>query len=333
MGCEVPFLETKNKRFSLKKGDKCLKCNSNAKVLLPYGPQKFCEKHFVQLIEKRFRRTVRKYSLIKKDEHLVVAVSGGKDSAVLLYLTKKYFGKSNNITALLIDEGISGYRDKALRVAIRNCKSWGIPFKYVRFIDEFGFTMNKIKKRMEKTKLNFGSPCSICGTLRRNIMNKYAKILGADKLLTGHNLDDELQSILMNACDNDFLRFFRSGPVSGVKPISGFVQRVKPICEIPEVEIFLYAGYAGIDFYSGSCCPFREHAKRNTYRKLLNELERSHPGTKFSLWNFYIKLREKFLTTRTISDFELNYCQKCGEPSAGTLCDACKKIEFLKINK
>lgn len=326
MGCETPFILVKNARKGLKKGDKCLKCNEEASVYLPYGPQKFCEKHFIQLTEKRFRKTVRKYSLIRKNEHLVVAVSGGKDSLTALYLTKKYFGKQNKITALLIDEGIAGYRDKALKIAVKNCGAWEIPFKKVRFKDEFGTTMSKISKKISKSGKNYGSMCSFCGTMRRTLMNKYAKKLEADKLITGHNLDDELQSILMNACDNDIARFFRSGPVSGIKRMSGFVQRIKPICEIPEVEVFLYANYVGIRHYSGACCPYKGKAKRNIYRNVLDKLEEQYPGTKYSFWNFYTSIREKFLSSKLFSGFQLKECKVCGEPSTREICDTCQKL-------
>jgi uncharacterized protein (TIGR00269 family) len=330
MGCEISPGAIRTLRQGLKKHDTCLKCNRRAKVLLPYGPQKFCGKHFVELIEKRFRKTVRRYSLIKPSERIVVAVSGGKDSLTALYLTKKFFGKSNKITALLIDEGIRGYRDKALKLASKNCDEWNIPYRLVKFKDEFGFTMSSIYKKIKKAKVNLGSPCAFCGTLRRTIMNRYAKRLRADKLITGHNLDDELQSILMNACDNDLARFLRCGPVSGIKSFKQFVQRIKPLCEIPENEIMLYADYVGIEHYSGYCCPFRSEAKRNAYRRIINSLEEQYPGTKFSLWNFYMQIKPLLLKSKAFDDFALNECKRCGEPSVTGLCDTCKKLALLR---
>lgn len=329
MGCEAPISALKGMSEGLKKGDTCLKCNRPAKVLLPYGPQKFCEAHFVQLIEKRFRRTVRKYSLIRHNEKLLVAVSGGKDSLTALHLTKKFFGKSNEISAILIDEGIKGYRDEALKIAAKNCRALDVPYKVVKFKDEFGITMDEVYKKIKRSKTNLGAPCSFCGTFRRTIMNRYAKKMHADKLITGHNLDDELQSILMNECDNDLPRFVRSGPVSGIRPLKNFVQRVKPLCEIPENEILLYADYVGIEHYSGYCCPFRAEAKRNHYRRLLNELEAAYPGTKFSLWNFYMRIKPMLLKEKAFLKFALQECRLCSEPSVSELCDTCRKIALL----
>ncbi len=316
----------------VKKGDRCLKCRGKAAILLPYGPQKFCEEHFSKLIESRFKKTVRRFSLIKPGEHLAVAVSGGKDSVTALHLTSRFFSNTNRVTAVLVDEGIPGYRDKALRAAKKNCRKLGIPFKEFSFKKEFGLTMKKIQRLLEGNQaVNLGSPCTFCGTLRRSLLNRAARSLKADKLVTGHNLDDETQSILMNACDNDFARFVRCGAKSGFTERKNLVRRIKPLSEIPEREVFFYAQFNGIGFYSGECCPFSEEAKRNVYRSVLNQLEEKYPGTKHSLWQFYNSIKPVLLKEKVSSPVKLNVCEKCGEPCSGKTCEACKKIESLQM--
>ena len=313
----------------VKKGDRCIKCNNQAAILLPYGPQKFCEEHFLKLIESRFKKTVRKFSLFKPGEHLAVGVSGGKDSLTALYLTSKLFSKTHKITAILIDEGIPGYRDNALKTAKKYCKDWSIPFKEFSFKKEFGYPMKKIQSLMEKNpQLNLGSPCTFCGTLRRSTLNRAARGLKADKLITGHNLDDETQSILMNACDNDLKRFVRGGASSGIVKRAGLVQRVKPLCEIPEREVFFYTQFRGIESYTGDCCPFSSKAKRNDYRSVLNRLEEKHPGTKHSLWRFFNEVKP--LAAENFPKASLKKCGKCGEPSSKEKCEACAKVEIVK---
>ena len=315
----------------VKKGDRCLKCGKKAAILLPYGPQKFCEEHFSRLIESRFKKTVRKFSLIKPGEHLAIAVSGGKDSVTALHLTAKFFSSSNKITAVLINEGIPGYRDKALKIAKKNCRELGVPFKEFSFRKEFGFTMQKIQRLLEKNRsVNLGSPCTFCGTLRRSLLNRAARALTADKLVTGHNLDDETQSILMNACDNDLNRFVRSGAKSGFTDRKNLVQRIKPLCEIPEREVFFYAQFNGIEFYAGERCPFSEEAKRNDYRSVLNQLEEKYPGTKYSLWQFFNQVKPLLVKEKSQHKAKLNACEKCGEPCSGKICEACRKIEAIQ---
>ena len=312
----------------VKKADRCIKCGKKAAILLPYGPQKFCEEHFLQLIESRYRKTVRKFQLFEPKEHLVVAVSGGKDSLTALCLANKFYSNSNKITAILIDEGIPGYRDKALKAAKENCRDWGVPFKEFSFKKAFGFSMKEIQRILEKNpSQNLGSPCTFCGTLRRSLLNKAARRIKADKLITGHNLDDEAQGILMNACDNDLRRFARGGaksPAAG----KGLVQRVKPLCEIPEREVFFYTQFRGIRSYSGECCPFSGEAKRNDYRSVLNQLEEKFPGTKHSLWRFYNEVQPAL--EKKPKGVGLKKCKKCGEPCSGAECEACRKIGLIR---
>lgn len=159
-------------------------------------------------------------------------------------------------------------------------------------------------------------------------MNRVAKRISADKVATGHNLDDELQSIVMNMFDNDIKRFLRCGPLAGVRRIAGFTQRIKPLAEIFESEIRLYDKLAGIEYLALSC-PYHGGAKRNAYRAMLNDLELKYPGTKYSLWRFYLKIKPMLLNTFPES-IALNKCKRCNEPTSSELCDTCRKLELIK---
>ncbi len=307
---------------------KCDRCGKKAAMELPYGPHYFCREHFLHFFEKRVRKTCRTNKLVKPGEKLLVAYSGGKDSSVALYLVNKIFGKSNKVEALLIDEGIKGYRDCALQYAEKNCKAWGIPFTRVSFKKEFGFTMVDVMRKTGAKK-KIGSTCAFCGVLRRRLMNKYAKKLGMDKLVTGHNLDDEVQSILMNVCEADLSRLVRLGPIAGISSIKGLVPRIKPLWESPEIEIIAFAYYNKIHHYEEQCCPFKWQAKRNTYRAILNQLESQFPGTMYSILSFFRQAKPKLVEKKR--EVKLNSCKECGEPCSGSTCMSCKKImEFKK---
>lgn len=302
---------------------KCERCNRKSAIELPYGPHFFCRDHFIHFFEKRVRKTCRVNSLIIPGEKLLVACSGGKDSTVALYLMKKIFGKTNEVEALLIDEGIPGYRDKALGFAEANCEKWDVPFTRVSFVEEFGFSMVEVMRKTGMAK-KIGSTCAFCGVLRRRMMNSYAKKLGAGKLVTGHNLDDEVQSILMNVCNADLRRLARLGPVAGVASVKGLVPRIKPLWECPEIEIVAFAHYCGIKHYEEQCCPFKWQAKRNTYRAILNHLESQLPGTMYSTLSFLKRLKQIILKNKETIDIKA--CSECGEPSSQRLCAVCKKI-------
>jgi uncharacterized protein (TIGR00269 family) len=322
-----------------KNKDKCEVCGKKTIVSLAYGPHYFCEKHFIDFFESRFRKTIRKYSLIKPREKILVALSGGKDSTVTLYLLKKFYEKSNEIEALIIDEGVKGYRNKAIYAALENCKKLGIKSTIVCFKDEFGITNDELMP-MILSNPKLGGTCAFCGTLRRNIMNKYAKKLKADKLVTGHNLDDEVQSFVMNVFNNEFDRMRRMGAEAGIIKHKGFVKRIKPLYETPEKEIIAYCIYKKINHYSEECCPYSWTAKRNEYREMLNNFETRFPGTQYSILRFYEMLKislkpinikhEDTHNSEKNKSTILKECNICSEPTERDLCKACEMIEKIK---
>ncbi|PIU21466.1 MAG: TIGR00269 family protein [Candidatus Diapherotrites archaeon CG08_land_8_20_14_0_20_34_12] len=309
-------------------GEKCKICGKRAEISLIYGPHHYCKQHFLYLTEKRVKRTIRKYSLIKPGEKILLTMSGGKDSSVAAYLINKIFSKSCEIKALLIDEGIKGYRDKSIEFAKKNCEEWNINYKVIKFEEEYGTTMGKIQKMIMKDH-SLGNPCSFCGIMRRQLMNKYARTVKADKLVTGHNLDDECQSILMNVCDNKPELFVRLGPKSGIIKTSEFVTRVKPLYEISENEVFAYANFAGIKYYGGECCPLSHKAKRNEYRETINRLEKAYPGTKYSTINFFERIKN-MLKKDAYSEFRLKQCELCSEPCSTGICKVCEKLNAIR---
>jgi uncharacterized protein (TIGR00269 family) len=254
--------------------------------------------------------------MLQFDDRIAVAVSGGKDSLTLLNLLVKlerHFPRSR-ISAISVDEGIKGYRDEALEIARKACERLGVEQVVVSYHDLFGTTIDEL------TELHLGqTPCSYCGVFRRKAINRAAVMIGATKIATAHNLDDEVQTILLNMLHGDPWRAMRSGPVLR-DPRRKFLTRIKPLCEIPEKEVVLYAYLNGYDFQSVTC-PHGNEALRNDIRNFLNQMEQKHPGTKFTLGKTTEKLRE--LIGQTAQVTQLNECVRCGDPTPHQLCEAC----------
>jgi uncharacterized protein (TIGR00269 family) len=189
-----------------------MSCCNQKPVIILEGSEKLCKFHFTQYFENKVLKTIRKFNLIDKEEKLGVAVSGGKDSLTLLSILKKISIQNPKIqlTAIAIDEGIEGYRDKALITARKFCNENEIVLNVYSYKDEFGMSLDKILKFLNV------KPCSICGTFRRYLLNKKSRELGLTKLATGHNLDDECQSILMNQFKNNIQATARLGPKVGI---------------------------------------------------------------------------------------------------------------------
>src|SRR3989338_2655995 len=309
--------------------NKCDKCNKKSSILLPYGPHNFCKRHFIGFFERRARRTISRHRLIRRGERIAVGLSGGKDSGTTLYLLNKFFPKTNEIIAIMLDEGIPKYRDKALEIAEENCKKWKIKYVKRTFKKEFGITMMQIMKKIAKDE-NLGSTCSFCGVLRRYLLNKTAKELKCDKIATGHNLDDEAQSILMNIFDNDPKRLARLGAIAGIGETEEFVPRIKPLYETPEKDIIAYASFNGIKSYSEECCPFKWQAKRNLFRSELDKFEEKSPGTKYKILSFFKNMKP--LLAAEQKKEKLHKCAKCRSITSekNKYCMVCLQLKKVK---
>ncbi len=300
---------------------KCRLCDEKAVLSSP----NYCKKHFIEYFERKVFRTIEDYGLLDPSDSVCVAASGGKDSTVALYLSFKYlqsFRSDPKVTALIIDEGISGYRNKTLDDLKRFCKDAGIPLKVVSFRQEFGRTLDQIIT----LRLTDQKPCTVCGILRRYLLNKYSR--GFDKLVTGHNLDDESQAILMNLFRQQTDILARLGPVSGVSRDALFVQRVKPLYFCPEKEVALYAVLKGFDV-SFTECPYVVFAYRADVRDFLNAYEQAHKGAKLNIVRSFLKVLPELKAS--YSGKGLRYCESCGEPSSQRVCNACKLADKIII--
>ena len=282
----------------------CSKCSSLAVI---DGPV-LCKGHFMKYVEDNIKHTLAAYGLAKKGEKIAVAVSGGKDSLVLLSLLKKLHG---NVEAIAIDEGISGYREKTLIKAKNFCRKNHIMLRIYKFKDLFGFSLDS--RVTEKDK-----PCSICGTLRRYALNKYAHSF--DKIATGHNMDDEAQAILMNILRFNWSAIPQGGPSPGIVRDEAFVPRIKPLYFLAEKEVALYAVLTGLDV-SFAECPNAKLSYRAYVRDMLNEYEFKNPGAKKKLIGFYLSLQPKLNSSS--SSLPLKHCLSCNMPCKGDYCGAC----------
>jgi uncharacterized protein (TIGR00269 family) len=215
-----------------------------------------------------------------------------------------------------VDEGIATYRPATLKKVIQLTDRLGIEHHIVSFREEVGTTMDELAPISGDQ-----SPCSFCGVFRRRCMNKAAKLLDADIVATGHNLDDTAQSVMMNFMRGDVERLARLGPHIHVQP--GLIPRIEPLRGIPEKESYLYALLNDIEF-SDDECPYAGGALRNDYRGMIDEMEQKHPGTKFSIVASYDAVRP--MLKEHFPAANLGRC-KCGEPTCNQQCMACEMME------
>ncbi len=291
-----------------------------------YSGERLCKRCFAGSIEEKVRATIAKYKMLGYNDRVAVAVSGGKDSVTLMQVLAKMERNYPRATlvAVTVDEGIRGYRDEALEIVAENCRKLGIENHLVSFKQLFGYTLDEIVQRA-RAKNNQLTPCAFCGVLRRKALNIAALEVKANKIATGHTLDDEVQTSMLNIFHGDVPKLAAGKPITDqVHP--RLIQKVKPLCEVPERESALYAYVKGVSFQS-TPCPYAGEAMRNDIRNLLNRIEERHAGTMYTVFKSIEKLRPAISATAEKGEFK--ECRECGEPAASELCMACQLLKQI----
>jgi uncharacterized protein (TIGR00269 family) len=167
----------------------------------------------------------------------------------------------------------------------------------------------------------------MCGTFRRRALDIVAESVGASAVATAHNLDDQLQTFIINLFSGDIERISWMYP----EPIQygqNGLKKIKPFVEIYEHEIVFYAMHRKIPFQSEDC-PYMGESIRTEIREFLNNLEMRHPGIKYNAYNSLTKLCRILKTSANGQSSQTRVCRKCGRKSTGIICSVCKTIQIL----
>ena len=299
---------------------KCDKCENTAVYSRRYSGENLCSGCFSNSILHKAAKTISKYKMIKNNELVCVAVSGGKDSLVLLDILNK-MSKTHNfrIFAVTIDEGIPGYRDEALKIVENFCTQLNIQYKTFSYKKIFDLTLTESLELRNDQRL---SSCSICGTFRRRALDHAAKTINADAIATGHNLDDNLQTFLINILSGDAKKIGWMDPDTS----SNKVRKIKPLSEIYESEIVFYAFTNNLPFQTEPC-PHMNEGIRTEIREFLNSLELNHDGIKNNMYRTILKISQ-FM--KESNHKEKQMCLVCGNQCTSRICSVCNMLTNLK---
>jgi cytoplasmic tRNA 2-thiolation protein 1 len=253
----------------------CAICKTaRALIIRPKNHQKLCKGCFITIFEDEIHHTITTTSLFSPGDRIAIGASGGKDSTVLASVLKTLNERHNyglELVLLSIDEGIKGYRDDSLETVKRNAVQYDMELKIVGYDELYGWTMDQVVETIGKK-----GNCTYCGVFRRQALDRGAKMLGINHVVTGHNADDVAETILMNLLRGDLPRLARSTNIVTGDAMSD-VRRSKPLKYAYEKEIVLYAHHKKLDYFSTECL-YSPEAFRGSARSLIKNLERVRPS-------------------------------------------------------
>lgn len=304
---------------------KCIKCGQKATLNLPHHKMALCKEHFLEWVPEQVERWIGKYLMFSPQELILAAVSGGKDSLSLWeILTRLGYPVDGLYIGLGIDGGI-GYSSESRRLCEQFALERGLKLHVVDIQETYGTTIPELAQRSRR---GIERPCSVCGLVKRHVMNQVAREGGYAVLVTGHNLDDETATLLGNTLDWHTAYLVRQWPVlEADRP--GLVRKAKPLCRMYERDMAAYALLRGIDYIYDEC-PHAVGSNSIYYKEMLNELESRRPGAKINFYVAFLQARENGLFSPQADTGipNLHPCPTCGQLTAAIGdCAFCQMID------
>ena len=301
---------------------RCRTCGMPAAVNMRQHKLSLCGEHFLAWFVSHTERIIEQYRMFGREDRVLVAVSGGKDSLALWDILLRL---GYEVQGLHIDLGIGdgGYSAQSRAMVERfatRCRS--ASFSVVEVKSGYGKSVPELTREKRGRKA-----CSLCGLVKRHVMNREAYEGSFAAVATGHNLDDEAAVLLQNALRWQTGYLARQAPVlPSTHP--RLARKVKPFFRFYERETAAYTLLRGIDYIYDEC-PYAKGATTILYKELLNQLEARSRGAKQQFYLSFLQARAKEgLFQRDDEELELGECERCGQPTtAPVLCAFCRLWE------
>jgi len=295
---------------------KCRVCREPAIIDLPRHNANFCGEHLLQLCRRQVEKAIKDFEMIRPDDRVLVAVSGGKDSLAVWDLLLDLGYQADGVYLAL---GIGEYSDVSGDYAKRFAEERGLSLRVIDLRADHGYDVPTAAVATRRV------PCSACGTSKRHLLDRAALDGGYDVLATGHNLDDEAAVLLGNTLRWDVEYLARQLPV--LPGTEHFPRKVKPLVRLTEREMAAWCIVRGID-YQVEECPMAVGNRHLGYKETLNGVEQRSPGSKAAFYlNFLDNMAPVLAPLRADAVADLGTCARCGSPAGGEICAFCRIVE------
>ena len=222
-------------------------------------------------IAKKTTRAIADYSMIEDGDRVMVGLSGGKDSWALLQILDVLRQRAPISFSLIAVNVDSGYKEYKHALIASTCEARGWEYR----IEHTGIG-ELIEDILEDDK----TPCSLCARLRRGVLYRVAKEVGATKIALGHHADDFIETLLLNLFFGGSLKAMPAKLLSD----NGEHIVIRPLVLVGEDEARQYAKECELPII-GCCCPACGDLalQRQRIKRLLMDLDIEHPGVKNSM--------------------------------------------------
>lgn len=265
-------------------------------------------------------KAIQDYSMIREGDTVMVCLSGGKDSYSLLTLLLDMQARAPiqfRLIAVNLDQKQPGF---PVDVLPNYLDRLGIEY---RIVDADTYSIVKEKIPEGKTT------CSLCARLRRGILYRTAKTLGANKIALGHHRDDMVETF--------FLNLFHGGRLKGMPPKlvtdDGHHIVIRPLAYCREDDIARYARAMEFPIIPCNLCGSQENLQRQAIKRWLHDEEKLHPGRTDNIFLGLQRITPSHLADGTLFNFHDLVPTHENEPQGDTLFDPTQEQGALRLSR
>ena len=302
---------------------KCRACQNKAVIRLPSHNSAFCPDCFDRFALSQTKKAIDEYGMVSTEDHVLVAVSGGKDSLALWDILTRLGYRT---TGFHLDLGIGEYSAESRGHVETFASRHSLPLVVESLRESVNGSVTEIAQATRRPA------CSGCGMSKRYFFNKVALATGATVLATGHNLDDEASRLFGNLLHWHDEYLAKNRP--DLPAISGLAKKVKPLVRLTEKEMAAYAFLRKIPYVVKEC-PHSIDAKQILFKKVLGEIEAASPGTKHAFLFGYLERISRWYPEGPGKEEEdatpNGRCEQCGEISWTPVCSFCRMKEKVAM--
>lgn len=242
-------------------------------------------------ITKRFHKACADYGLIADGDHILIGLSGGKDSLALVELLGKraqVYVPRFRVTAVHVRVRERAYQSD-LSYLEQFCKALNVPF----VVKDTEINDVPLNINMTKVAHKQKDPCFLCSWYRRKALFDVGQELGCNKIAFGHHKDDIVETLLMNLIFHG--SFGTIAPLLQMEKMP--IQMIRPLCLIEEKDLQRYAQLSGYQKQM-KLCPFEKESSRSEVKQLLKQLETLNPNVRDSIWGAMENIKAGYLPQR-----------------------------------